>query len=115
VVGAARAPKTTGSQSLFHEERFNMNILAVDVGGAHVKMLATGRDIPREFPSGPMLTAEQMVSRVKELTGDRKYDVVSIGYPGPVLHGRPVAEPYNLGMGGSVSTLQQHSAVPSRS
>jgi polyphosphate glucokinase len=25
--------------------------------------------------------------------------VVSIGYPGPVLHGRPVAEPYNLGRG----------------
>jgi polyphosphate glucokinase len=28
-----------------------------------------------------------------------EYDVVSIGYPGPVLHGRPVAEPYHLGRG----------------
>jgi polyphosphate glucokinase len=25
------------------------------------------------------------------------YDVVSLGYPGPVLRNRPVSEPYNLG------------------
>ena len=40
-----------------------------------------------------------MVERVKELAQDWKYDVVSIGYPGPVLHCRPVAEPHNLGAG----------------
>jgi polyphosphate glucokinase len=76
-----------------------VNVLVVDVGGTHVKILATGQDQPREFPSGPSLTAGQMVSQVKELAGDWKYDVVSIGYPGPVLHGRPVAEPHNLGPG----------------
>jgi polyphosphate glucokinase len=76
-----------------------MNVLVVDVGGSHVKILATGQDEPRRFPSGPTLTAEQMVAGVKELAGDWKYDVVSIGYPGPVLQGRPVAEPYNLGPG----------------
>jgi polyphosphate glucokinase len=76
-----------------------MNVLVVDVGGTHVKILATGQDEPRRFVSGPTLTAEQMVAGVKELAGDWPYDVVSIGYPGPVLRGRPVAEPRNLGPG----------------
>jgi polyphosphate glucokinase len=76
-----------------------MNVLVVDVGGTHVKILATGQEERREFPSGPELTAEQMVRGVKELAGDWKYDAVSIGYPGPVLHNRPVAEPHNLAPG----------------
>ena len=76
-----------------------MNALVVDVGGTHVKILATGQDKPRRFPSGPSLTAEQMVAAVKDLAGEWTYDVVSIGYPGPVLQGRPVAEPRNLGPG----------------
>jgi polyphosphate glucokinase len=76
-----------------------MNVLAVDVGGTHVKILATGQDAHREFRSGPKLTARAMVSKVKRLAGKWKYDAVSIGYPGPVLRGRPVAEPHNLGRG----------------
>jgi polyphosphate glucokinase len=76
-----------------------MNVLVVDVGGHKVKILATGQDEPREFPSGPKLTAEQMAAGVKELAADWDYDAVAIGYPGPVLHGRPVAEPCNLGRG----------------
>ena len=76
-----------------------MNVLVVDVGGTHVKILATGQKERRRFPSGPALTAEQMVHGVKELAGDWNYDAVSIGYPGPVLHGQPVAEPHNLGPG----------------
>jgi polyphosphate glucokinase len=76
-----------------------MNVLVVDVGGTHVKILGTGQEEPREFPSGPALTAEQMVRGVKELAGEWKYETVSIGYPGPVLHGRPVLEPHNLGPG----------------
>ncbi len=76
-----------------------MKVLVVDVGGTHVKIRATGQRNRRQFASGPTLTAEQMVSRVKALAGRWKYDVVSLGYPGPVLHGRPVAEPHNLGRG----------------
>src|SRR5215469_15550628 len=76
-----------------------MNVLVVDVGGTHVKILATGQEERREFPSGLSLTAEQMVREVTALAGDWKYDAVSIGYPGPVLHGRPVAEPHNLAPG----------------
>jgi len=74
-------------------------VLVVDVGGTTVKILATGQDEHRSFPSGPTLTPGQMVSGVKKLARDWSYDVVSIGYPGPVLHGRPIAEPYNLGRG----------------
>jgi polyphosphate glucokinase len=76
-----------------------MNVLVVDVGGSHVKILATGKKEKREFVSGLKLTAPQMVSGVRELARDWKYEVVSIGYPGPVLHNRPVAEPRNLGSG----------------
>jgi polyphosphate glucokinase len=76
-----------------------MNVLAVDVGGTHVKFLVTGRKNHREFSSGPALTAKQMVAKVRNATQDWPYDVVSIGYPGPVLRGRPVAEPHNLGGG----------------
>ncbi len=76
-----------------------MNVLVIDVGGSHVKILATGQQEPRKIASGPKLTAQQMVAGVKTLAGDWKYDHVSIGYPGPVLHGQPVAEPHNLAAG----------------
>ena len=76
-----------------------MNVLVVDVGGTHVKILATGQNQSREFPSGPTLTAKQMVAGVKKLAGDWQYDAVTIGYPGPVIRNRPLAEPHNLGRG----------------
>jgi polyphosphate glucokinase len=74
-------------------------VLVVDVGGASVKILATGQTERRSFPSGPTLTPRRMVAGVKKLARGWTYDVVSVGYPGPVLHCRPMAEPYNLGRG----------------
>ena len=74
-------------------------VLVVDVGGNSVKILASGHKLRRSFRSGPKMTAKTLVSRVKKLAADWTYDVVSFGYPGPVLHGRPVAEPRNLGRG----------------
>ena len=74
-------------------------VLVVDVGGTSVKILATGQTERQSFPSGPTLTPRQMVSGVKKLASGWTYDMISIGYPGPVLHGRPIAEPYNLGRG----------------
>jgi glucose-6-phosphate isomerase len=76
-----------------------MRVLVVDVGGTHVKVFATGQPAPREFSSGPTLTAEEMVAGVRAAAVGWTYDAVSIGYPGPVLHGRPVAEPHHLGPG----------------
>jgi polyphosphate glucokinase len=73
-----------------------MKVLVVDVGGTNVKILASGQTEPRRFPSGPKMTPRQMVSGVKKLAGEWKYDVVSIGYPGVVHQGRVVSEPHNL-------------------
>ena len=76
-----------------------MDVLVIDVGGTHVKILATGQSDKREFASGPKMTPERMASGVRQLAKGWSYDVVSIGYPGPVLHNRPVADPKNLGPG----------------
>jgi polyphosphate glucokinase len=76
-----------------------MKILAIDIGGTHVKILVSRQTEHREFPSGPTMTPAQMVAGVKKLAAGWKYDVVTIGYPGAVLHNRPVMEPHNLGPG----------------
>jgi polyphosphate glucokinase len=76
-----------------------MNVLVVDVGGTHVKILASGYDEPRKIPSGPTMSPEQMVAGVKKLAGEWKYDAVSIGYPGLILRDRVALEPHNLAPG----------------
>jgi len=76
-----------------------VKVLVVDVGGSNVKVLLSGQRTPQKIPSGPTMTASQMVRAVKDVTSGWKYEAISIGYPGPVLHGRPVAEPRNLGDG----------------
>ena len=73
-----------------------MNVLVIDIGGTSVKILASGQTKPRKFPSGPAMTPTQMVSGVKELACDWKYDVIAIGYPGVIHRGRVVSEPHNL-------------------
>src|SRR5579885_1963422 len=74
-------------------------ILGVDIGGTHVKVLASGAREPRKADSGPELTPRRMVRVVQELAEGWRYEVISIGYPGVVWHGRPIAEPANLGAG----------------
>ncbi len=76
-----------------------MNILAVDIGGSHVKVLVTGQTEPRRMDSGPTMTAAQMVIGVKAMTSDWEFDVIAIGYPGQVVHNMPAHEPVNLGPG----------------
>jgi predicted NBD/HSP70 family sugar kinase len=75
------------------------NILVIDVGGTHVKVLATGQKEPVKIPSGPKMTAKKMVKLVREATKDWNYSCISIGYPGPVVHGLPLSEPHNLAGG----------------
>jgi polyphosphate glucokinase len=75
------------------------NILVVDVGGTHVKVSDQHHKTPVKIDSGPKFTAVSMVAAVLKVAGDWKYAAVSIGYPGPVLHGKPVVEPHNLGKG----------------
>jgi len=74
-------------------------VLVIDVGGTNIKLLATGQKEARKFPSGPRMTAETMVRVAKRTAKGWDYDVVSIGYPGPVVHGRPLREPHNLAPG----------------
>ena len=76
-----------------------MRILVIEVGGTHVKVLATGHKQRVEIPSGPKMTPAKMVSAVRAATVGWKYDAVSIGYPGAVVHGRPIIEPRHLGSG----------------
>jgi polyphosphate glucokinase len=76
-----------------------MNVLVIDIGGTHVKVLATGQNAHREFDSGPDLTPKRMINGVRKLVVDWNYETISIGFPGPILRNRPVSEPWNLGKG----------------
>ena len=75
------------------------NILVIDVGGTHVKVSDQQHKAPVKIDSGPKFTAKQMVAVVRKVTADWKYSEISIGYPGPVTHGRPLSEPHNMGGG----------------
>ena len=79
--------------------RNSTRVLVVDIGGTHIKLLATGYRTPIKIPSGPGLTPRKMVTAVQKAAGNWEYGKVAIGYPGPVLHGKPVSEPHNLGTG----------------
>ena len=76
-------------------------VLAVDIGGSHVKVLASDRDVSQErsAASGPGMTPAEMMEHIETLTGGWRFDVVSVGYPGPVRDGRPFREPAHLGPG----------------
>lgn len=75
------------------------SVLVIDVGGSHVKALATGESKRRRFASGPHLTPQETVEGVVELVSDWRYDVVSIGIPTPIRNGHPLRDPVNLGPG----------------
>jgi polyphosphate glucokinase len=75
------------------------NVLVIDIGGTHVKVSSSSQQTPIKIPSGPKMTAEKMAEMVVLETRGWNYDCISIGYPGPVVHDRPLAEPHNLGVG----------------
>lgn len=76
-----------------------MRVLAIDIGGSNFKFLAEGAGTPRKFPSGPTLTPDRMTEKILQETTDWQFDCVTIGYPGPVVHNKPLLEPRNLGRG----------------
>ncbi len=76
-----------------------MKILVIDVGGTHVKVRATSHQKRMEIPSGREMTAQKMVAAVKKIIVGWRYDAITIGYPGVVLHGHVASEPHNLGHG----------------
>ena len=76
-----------------------MTVLVIDVGGTNLKVSVGGSGDVIKIPSGPDMTAARMAEQVQTAVAGRSYDVVSIGYPGPVVNGRPASEPHNLGAG----------------
>ena len=89
-------------------------VLAIDVGGSHVKVMTNKERTKREFASGPHLSAKAMVKGVKKLTSDWSYDVITVGYPGPVVRNRPLADPFNLGRGWKLFDFQKAFGRPTR-
>ena len=90
-----------------------MRILAIDVGGNNVKIAMRDQQEVK-IPSGPTMTARDMVEKVKEAAKDWNYEAVSIGYPGPVTHGKPAMEPHNLGPGWVGYDYEGHFGKPVR-
>lgn len=88
------------------------NVLVIDVGGTHIKFSATGEDDTRKVPSGLKMTAEMMVNDVLKATEDWKFDLVAIGYPGPVHDGKPTLEPHNLAPGWVAYDFEAHFQKP---
>ena len=86
-----------------------VKVLVIDVGGTHVKLLATGRRTRAEIPSGPTMTAAKMVRDVRKATAEWDYSAVSMGYPGPVVHDRPVASRTISAAAGLVSISERRS------
>lgn len=80
-------------------EKPRPKVLVVDIGGNNVKLLAYGQKEPRRFPSGPALTPTKLVQSIKQITTDWEFEVLSIGYPGAVIHGKILRDPKNLGKG----------------
>ena len=91
------AKKTSGKKAA--KRASQPAILAIDIGGSRVKFMTDRERTKRAFLSGPNLSAKAMVRKIKALTKDWSYDVISIGYPGPVVNNRPLSEPHNLGLG----------------
>lgn len=89
-----------------------MKILVIDVGGTNIKLKVSDNDEVRKIPSGPTMTAAQMVADVLAATKDWQFDGVSIGYPGPVVRGKIMEEPINLGPGWLGLNFEHHLGRP---
>jgi polyphosphate glucokinase len=91
-----------------------MDILAIDIGGSHVKLAATGQAEHRQFDSGKHLTSDMLVRRVVGLTRDWHHDVITLGFPGHVGPDGPREEPGNLGCGWVEFDFEKAFGVPVR-
>ncbi|EDY16113.1 ROK family protein [Chthoniobacter flavus Ellin428] len=74
-------------------------VLMIDVGGTSVKLMASGHEGFRKFPSGRTLTGAKMVKGVLAATEDWNYEVVTLGFPGIVRDGKVARNPLNLSGG----------------
>src|SRR5207253_4151156 len=95
------AIRTAAHTSIIHlsDSKATMNILVIDIGGTNVKIWTAGETEKLKFPSGKTLTPTSLIEKVHEVTDDWAFDRVSIGYPGDVRNGHPIADPLNLADG----------------
>ncbi|WP_345778415.1 glucose-6-phosphate isomerase [Dyella sp. 2HG41-7] len=93
---ARRKAEPAGAAAVAKAQR---KVLVIDIGGSHVKAMLTGNPREVEIKSSRKLTPAEMVKQLRASIRGWKYDAVSIGYPGPVIHERIAREPYNLGKG----------------
>src|ERR1700751_6425636 len=100
--------KKTGKRASRH------TVLVIDIGGSRVKVMTSRERTRRAFASGPDLSAKVMVRKVKALTKDWSYDVIAVGYPGPVVNNRPLSEPHNLGLGWAGFNLEKAFGRPTK-
>lgn len=108
---AEMAQRKAAAKKTAHKKRMP-SILVIDVGGTHIKIIDSNHAEEVKIPSGPAMTAKQMVQDVKNVTQDWGYTCVSIGYPGPVRHGKIMAEPHNLGPGWTGVDFGKEFGVP---
>jgi predicted NBD/HSP70 family sugar kinase len=90
------------------------NILVIDVGGTNLKVIDSNHAEPVKIPSGETMSASKMVTDIRDVAKDWNYTHVSIGYPGPVRHGRALAEPHNLAPGWMAMDFEKEFGVPVR-
>jgi ROK family protein len=97
--GGRSRPAAANARRTAERPAARRRILAVDVGGSHIKAVISGNEQEIKFVSGPKFSAQAMMKQLHLRLRGRPYDAVSIGVPAPVLHGRLQHEPYNLGKG----------------
>lgn len=74
-------------------------VLAIDIGGSHVKIRASTGGEERRAVSGPRMNAASMADSVEALARGMEFDVIAMGYPGPVVHNKILSDPHNLAPG----------------
>jgi polyphosphate glucokinase len=89
-------------------------VLAIDIGGSHVKIMSSAGGEERKATSGPHMDAAAMADAVEKLAAGLQYDVIAMGYPGPVVHNRILAEPHNLAPGWTGFDFAQRFGKPVR-
>ena len=74
------------------------NVLVVDIGGTHVKLLMSAKE-KSKFDSGPKMRPRDFVRKFHETVAELKFANVSIGFPSVVREGKIVKDPKHLGKG----------------
>ena len=90
------------------------DVLAIDIGGSHVKVRIESDPERRRFESGPDMTAVEMVEGVKKIITDWDIDRVAMGVPAPIRNNTALVDPVNLGDGWAGFDFTDAFGVPTK-